>query len=127
MANEITIVLSMRASKGGASIDTVGSTGAASANYDMTGTDMLSATQILATSGTTYALNLGSVTPPYRAYVMNMGPGVVQLDRATAVSGTPAQELAVGDECLLVVPAATTYYAKADATNTSIFAAIVEK
>jgi len=56
MANEITISMSMSASKGGASVNTVGATGPASASYDMTGADMISGTQILASTGTTYAL-----------------------------------------------------------------------
>lgn len=131
MANEITIVLSVKASKGGASIDTVGSTGAASANYDMTGADMLSGTQILTSTGTTYALSLGSVVAPYRAYICNLGAtsstGIVTIDRATPVSGTPATTLGVGDECLLVVQSGTTIYLTSDTNATTVYVALVEK
>ena len=131
MANEITIALSMSASKGGASINTVGATGPASASYDMTGADMISGTQILASTGTTYALNLGSVTAPYRAYIMNMGAssttGIVTIDRATPVSATPATTLGVGDECFIVVQSGTTIYLTSDTNATTVYVAIVEK
>ena len=126
MANEITIAMSMRASKGGASIDTVGTTGPASANYDMTGADMSSGTH--ATSTTTSALPLGSSVAPYRAYIMNMdATNSISLDRATPVSGTPFTTLAPGDECFLVVPSGTTIYAIASASTPSLYYAIVEK
>jgi len=131
MANEITISMSMSASKGGASINTVGATGPASASYDMTGNDMVSGTQILASTGTTYALNLGSVSAPYRAYIMNMGAtsttGIVTIDRATPVSGTPAITLGVGDECFIVVQSGTTIYLTSDTNATTVYTAIVEK
>jgi len=131
MANEITITLSMSASKGGASVNTVGATGPASASYDMTGADMISGTQILTSTGTTYALNLGSVTAPYRAYIMNMGAssttGIVTIDRATPVSATPAITLGVGDECFIVVQSGTTIYLTSDTNATTVYVAIVEK
>ena len=131
MANEITISMSMSASKGGASVNTVGATGPASASYDMTGADMISGTQILASTGTTYALNLGSVTAPYRAYIMNMGAssttGIVTIDRATPVSATPAITLGVGDECFIVVQSGTTIYLTSDTNATTVYVAIGEK
>lgn len=134
MANEITISLSMSASKGGASINTVGATGPATATYDMAGTDMLSGTQILTSTGTTYALNIGSASAPYRAYIMNMGnlstsppTGVVTIDRATPVSATPAVTLDVGDECFLVVESGTTIYLTSSVNATTVYVAIVEK
>jgi hypothetical protein len=121
----------MSASKGGASVNTVGATGPASASYDMTGADMISGTQILASTGTTYALNLGSVTAPYRAYIMNMGAssttGIVTIDRATPVSATPAITLGVGDECFIVVQSGTTIYLTSDTNATTVYVAIVEK
>jgi hypothetical protein len=131
MANELTISMSMSASKGGAAVNTVGATGPASASYDMTGADMISGTQILASTGTTYALNLGSVTAPYRAYIMNMGAssttGIVTIDRATPVSATPAITLGVGDECFIVVQSGTTIYLTSDTNATTVYVAIVEK
>ena len=131
MANEITISMSMSASKGGASVNTVGATGPASASYDMTGADMISGTQILASTGTTYAFNLGSVTATYRAYIMNMGAssttGIVTIDRATPVSATPAITLGVGDECFIVVQSGTTIYLTSDTNATTVYVAIVEK
>jgi len=131
MANEITISMSMSASKGGASINTVGATGPATASYDMAGADMLSGTQILASTGTTYALNIGSVAAPYRAYIMNMGAPTttptVTIDRATPVSATPAISLGVGDECFMVVPSGTTIYLTSTHNDTTVYVAIVEK
>jgi hypothetical protein len=129
MANEITIALSMSASKGGASINTVGATGPASASYNMTGADMISGTH--ATSTTTSAIPLGSVVAPYRIYMMNMevspSTTTISIDRATPVSGTPVTVLAPGDECFLVVPSGTTIYAIASSGTPSLFYAIVEK
>jgi len=131
MANEITITMSMSASKGGASINTVGATGPATASYDMTGTLVNQGTQVLATAGTTYALDLGSVTPPYRAYIMNMGAtsttGIVSVDRATPVSATPSTELGIGDECFYVVPSGSTIYVKSDTDDTTLFVGIAQK
>ena len=130
MANEITISLSMSASKGGASINTVGATGPASATYNMTGADMLSATQALTTS--TIAVPLGSVTGDYRLYACNLEdplattPATISFDRATPVSANPPIRLAAGDECLIVVPSGTTMYVNASA-NCSMYYAVVEK
>jgi hypothetical protein len=92
---------------------------------------MLSGTQILASTGTTYALNIGSVAAPYRAYIMNMGAATttptVTIDRATPVSGTPAISLGVGDECFMVVPSGTTIYLTSTHNDTTVYVAIVEK
>ncbi len=129
MPNEITITLSMLASKGGASINTVGSTGAASASYDMTGTDMLSGTQSVSTSPA--ALTLGGVTAPFRAYLCNMSStsgedirvGNASADPITSIVST----LAPGDECFLVVPSGTTIYVESAAGSPNLFYALVEK
>lgn len=129
MANEITITLSMSASKGGASINTVGSTGPASASYDMTGTDMLQGTQIVTT--TTAALTLGSTTAPFRAYLCNLSSttgedirvGNANADPITSIVST----LAPGDECFLVVPAGTTIYVESATGSPTLFYAICEK
>lgn len=50
MANEITQVVSLLASKSGASINTVGSSGSATKQYDMTGADMASGTMNVGTT-----------------------------------------------------------------------------
>lgn len=127
MANEITITMSMSASKGGASINTVGATGPASSTYTMTGNNMVGATQSLATAGTTYALDLASVVAPYRAYIYNVSGGVVNIDKATPVPSPSMVELAVGDECFLVVPTSTTIYVKPATSNSLIYVGIAEK
>jgi hypothetical protein len=127
MANEITIALSMSASKGGASINTVGASGPASATYTMTGNNMISGTQFLLTAGTTYALDLASVTAPYRAYIQNMGGSAVNIDKATPVPSPSMIELGAGDECLLVVPTGVTIYLKPVAANALVYVALCEK
>ncbi len=128
MANEITITLSLVASKGGASINTVGATGAASASYDMTGTDMLQGTQIVTT--TTAALSLGSVSGGYTAYLCNLSStsgedirvGNANADPITSIIST----LTPGRECLLTIPSGTTVYVESAAGSPTLFYALVE-
>lgn len=129
MANEITITMSMSASKGGASINTVGATGPASASYDMTGTDMIQGTQIVTT--TTAPLNLGSVTAPMRVYLCNIaepaGPSI-RVGNANADPITSIiSELDPGDECFLVIPSGTTIYVESTADSPTLFYACCEK
>jgi hypothetical protein len=126
MSNEITISLSISASKGGASVNSVGTTGAATASYDMTGADMSSGT--VATSTTTAALSVGSVTAPYRLYLCNLSStsgedirvGNANADPITSLVST----LAPGDECLLVVPSGTIYLESAAGTPNAFYVAV---
>lgn len=126
MANEITISLSITASKGGASVNSVGTTGAATASYDMTGADMSSGT--VATSTTTAALSVGAVTAPYRLYLCNLSStsgedirvGNANADPITSIVST----LAPGDECLLVVPSGTIYLESAAGTPNAFYVAV---
>jgi hypothetical protein len=128
MPNEITISLSIAASKGGASVNSVGTTGAATASYDMTGADMSSGT--VATSTTTAALSVGTVTAPYRLYLCNLSTtsgedvrvGNANADPITSLVST----LAPGDECFLVVPSGTIYVESAAGTP-NLFYVAVEK
>lgn len=129
MPNEITITLSMSASKGGASVNTVGSTGPASASYDMTGTDMLQGTQIVST--TTAALTLGSVSGAYRLYLCNLSSttgedirvGNANADPITSIVST----LLPGDECFLNVPSGTTIYVESASGSPTLFYCAVER
>lgn len=126
MANEITISLSISASKGGASVNSVGTTGAATASYDMAGADMSSGT--VATSTTTAALSVGAVTAPYRLYLCNLSStsgedirvGNANADPITSLVST----LAPGDECLLVVPSGTIYLESAAGTPNAFYVAV---
>ena len=127
MPNEITVTMSMSASKNGASINSVGATGPASSTYTMTGNNMVGGTQLLATAGATVALDLGSVSPPYRAQIYNLSGGVVNIDNATPVPSPSMVELAVGDECFLVVPTGVTIYLKPAVNNSLVYVAIAEK
>lgn len=128
MANEITITLSMSASKSGASVNSVGATGPATASYDMSGADMSSGT--VATSTTTAALSVGTVTAPYRIYLCNLSTtsgedvriGNANADPITSIVST----LAPGDECFLVVPSGTLYVESASGTP-NLFYVAVEK
>jgi hypothetical protein len=129
MANEITISLSMSASKGGASVNSVGATGPATASYDMTGTDMSSGT--VNTSTTTASLSVGAVTGPYRLYLCNLSStsgedirvGNANADPITSIVST----LNPGDECFLVVPSGTTIYVESASGTPALYYVAVEK
>ena len=87
MPTEITYSASLAASKGGVSVNTVGTTGAASRTLDMTGANMATLTQAL--SGTTAAITLpAAVTLPAFLWVANLevvGGIVVNIDTVTPV------------------------------------------
>jgi len=129
MAKEITVVTSMTASKGGASVNSVGTTSPASSTYDMTGTDMEQGTQIVTT--TTAALTLGSVTGAYRALLVNTSSTVGEDIRVGNANADPiasiVSTLEPGDECFLNVPSGTTIYVESAAGSPSLFRCIVEK
>lgn len=127
MANEITITLSLSASKGGASVNTVGATGPATASYDMSGNDMVQATQALTTSS--IAVPIGSITGAYRLYACNLenpttSTTTISFDRSSTVSANPPVTLGPGDECLLVVPSGTTIYVAASAACSMYYTAV---
>jgi hypothetical protein len=87
MANEINVVLSIAASKGGASVNSVGSTSPASASFDMAGTDMLSGTQIVTT--TTAPLTVGSVSAPYSVLLRNLSADPAEIIRVGNANADP--------------------------------------
>jgi len=126
MANEINAVLSMTASKGGASVNSVGTTGPASDTFDMTGTNMKSGTQTVTT--TPAALSLGSVAAPYYAFLSNISTDVIRVGNASADPITAiVSELAAGDRAFLVVPDGTTLYVESATGDASLFHVLVEK
>jgi len=129
MANEINAVLSLTASKGGASVNSVGATGPASDTFDMSGTDMTSGTQIVTT--TTAALTLGSVTAPYYAFLHNTSADPAEIIRVGNANADPitaiVSELGAGDRAFLVVPSGTTIYVESASGSPSLFRVIVEK
>jgi hypothetical protein len=129
MANEINVVLSMTASKGGASVNSVGTTGPASDTFDMTGTDMKSGTQIVTT--TTAALSLGSVVAPYYVFLHNTSADPAEIIRVGNVNADPitaiVTELGAGDRAFLVIPNGITLYVESDSGSPSLFHVIVER
>lgn len=81
MANEITASIALSCSKNSAAISVT-----ASKTFDMTGDDMLAATQIIGTS--TEALDLGDITVPAAyIYIRNLDPTnfiTLSIDNANA-------------------------------------------
>lgn len=126
MANEITAVCSLLASKGGASINTVGSSGSATKQFDMTGSDMASGTMnvgngadeavpIPADIGTCKLLYLKNLDATnYIEFSYGTGGGfsaVIRIDAGMAV---------------MFRPTSTTCYVKANTAACDMFWAAVE-
>jgi len=119
----------MSASKGGASINTVGANGAASKSFDMANTDMMSSTQIMA-SGSTAAIVLAGVTPPYRAVFVNMSTTAIEVINIGNANANPitsiVSALRAGDKCCVTVPIGTVLYAHSESGTPSLFYSLCE-
>lgn len=129
MANEIAVTLSIAASKGGASVNSVGSTSPAYATLDMTGTDMLSGTQIVTT--TTAALNIGSVTAPYTVMLKNLSSAPPQFIRVGNANADPITSIVTRLETdrpgsLINVPAGGALWVESDVGSPTLAFTIVE-
>jgi hypothetical protein len=129
MANEIAITLALSASKGGASVNSVGSTSPASATLDMTGTDMLSGTQIVTT--TTAALTVGSVTAPYSVLLRNLSTDPTEIIRVGNANADPitsiVTELLTGRPGSMVnVPSGGTLYVESASGSPTLAFTMVE-
>lgn len=129
MANEIAVTLSLSASKGGASVNSVGSTSPASATLDMTGTDMLSGTQIVTT--TTAALNIGSVTAPYTVMLKNLSSAPTEYIRVGNANADPITSIVTRLETarpgsLINVPTGGALWVESDAGSPTLAFTIVE-
>lgn len=132
MSNEIAVTLALSASKGGASVNSVGSTSAASSTLDMTGTDMLSGTQIVST--TTAPLNIGSVTAPYTVLLRNLSSAPTEFIRVGNANADPITSIVTRLEVgrpgsLINVPAGGALWVESDtstATSPTLAFTIVE-
>lgn len=124
MANEINLVLSLVASKGGASVNSAGATGPASLTFDMTGVDMLGATQEI--DGTDAAIVVGDVTAPFYLFAKNIGSaGIIRLGLDNPVTQIVSQ-LDPGKPCFLCVPSGATIYADTTSGTAMLYYVAVE-
>jgi hypothetical protein len=123
MANEATITVSVSASKGGQSVNSVGSTGAAAVTWDMAGADMATVPQVIG-SGSDEALAIPADLTPVGAILIKNLDAAISVDISTATGGSFAgatfQTLIAGAVCLLFPSSGVTYYAKAASSSVSI-------
>lgn len=126
---DVTITVSIQASKGGASVNSVGTTGAAATSYTMTGTDLGSGT--VATSTTTATLSPGSVTGPYWLFVRNNSSTSGEDIRVGNANADPITSLRTtltpGESNLISVESGGSVYIEAAAGTPSLFWVAVEK
>jgi hypothetical protein len=125
MANEITAVVSLSASKSGASINTVGSSGSATKQYDMTGADMASGTANIGTSDE--ALPIPADIATCKAlFIKNLdATNYVEFSYGTGGSFAAVVRIDPGMS-VLFRPTSTTCYVKANTAACDIFWAAVE-
>ena len=118
---DVTITVSMSASKGGASVNSVGTTGAAATSYTMTGTDMGSGTTLIST--TTATLSVGSSVGPYWLYVKNTSSTTGETIRIGSANAAPITALRTtlepGESGLIAVETSGTVYVEAAAATAS--------
>jgi len=119
MANEITASASLVAAKSGVNISFT-----ATKQNDMTGADMLQATQAIGTTSET--LGFGAITgAPAMVLVKNLdGTNFVELGLDSAMTNKFAK-LLPGQVCLFP-PSTATIYAKADTAEVTVLIAAVE-
>jgi hypothetical protein len=129
---DATITVSINASKGGASVNSVGTTGAAATSYTMTGTDMGSGTTLVST--TTATLSVGSATGPYWLFVRNTSSTSGETIRIGNANADPITSLRTtiepGESNLISVESGGTVYVEAAAGTAStpvLFWVAVEK
>lgn len=116
MAGEATVVCSVQVSKGGLSINSVGTTSPASKIYDMDGTYGASENQNIGTSDEALTLPAGLSAPGYELMVYNAdATNYVELSYASGGSFAASvfEKLMPGDK-YLGHPSSTTVYAKAN-------------
>lgn len=125
---DVTITVSIVASKGGASVSSIGATGAASASFTMTGTDLGSGT---ATADPTPAtLSVGSATGPYWLFVRNNGAAGEDI-RIGNASANPITSLrttiTAGESNLISVETGGTVYFESETGTPQLYWVAVEK
>lgn len=118
---DVTITVSIQASKGGASVNSVGTTGAASSSFTMSGTDMGSGTTLVST--TTSTLSVGSVTGPYWLFLRNTSSTSGEDIRVGNANADPITSLRTtvkpGESALISVESGGTVYVEAAAATAS--------
>ena len=121
MANEISAICNLTASKGGVSLPGVSKT----KQVTMTGTDMYAATASITT--TTSTLSFGSITgAPEFTRITNIDPtNFVYLSMQTPASTNPFAKLKPGYSTLVPLVSATVY-ALADTATCQLFVEAVE-
>jgi len=126
---DVTITVSIQASKGGASVNSVGTTGAAAASFTMSGSDMGSGT--VATSTTTATLSVGSSTGPYWLFLRNMSSTTGEDIRVGNANADPITSLRTtvkpGESSLISVEASGVVYVEAASGTPSLNWVAVEK
>lgn len=119
MANEISVSVSLSASKGGATLSLQGTK-----TLDMAGEDMIQCTQIVTTSAE--ALAFGDITG-VPAYL-----GIKNLDDTNAINislvsdGTTPFAILKAGQVMVLPPGASTIYGKAAGVNVHILLAAME-
>ena len=126
MADEIRVTAALSASKGGASINTVGSTGSSSFVDDMTGADMGSWTQTIGFAADE-AVNIpGDIGTCKYLFVANLdATNYIELSYATGGSFVARVRVDPGGIALFR-PTSTTIYAQANTGDCVCFFAAVE-
>ena len=125
---DVTITVSIQASKGGASVNSVGTTGAAAASFTMSGSDMGSGT-VLA-DPTPAALSVGSATGPYWLFVRNNGTTGedIRIGNASANPITSLRTtLTPGESNLISIESGGSVYIESATGNPQLYWVAVEK
>ena len=130
MADEAVVTISVSASKGGASVNSVGASGGASVVLDMTGADMESATQDIGFAADEALAIAGDITTMGLLLVKNMeaaGGNYVQLSLATGGSfAASVFETLKAGQTYLGHPPSTTVYAKANTAAVKVLRLALE-
>lgn len=128
MADEVVSTVSVSASKGGASLNTVGASGGSSVTLDMAGTDMQSGTQSIGFAADE-ALDISAdITTMGLLYVKNLdSTNYVELSLATGGSfAASVFEKLYPSQTYHGHPPTTTIYAKANTAAVLINMAVIE-
>lgn len=129
MANEAIVVASVSASKGGQSVNSVGSTGAASRTFDMTGTDMATVPQAIGFASDEALAIPADVTSPGVLLIANLdSANYVEFSLGTggAFAASVFEVLKAGMVCIIHPPSGATIYAKANTSAVNITFTVLE-
>lgn len=125
MSNEGSAVISLSASKGGASINTVGSSGSATKQFDMSGGDMASGTMNVGTSDEAIPIPADIGTCRY-LFLKNLdATNYIEFSYGTGGSFAAIIRIDPGHS-VIFRPTSTTCYAQANTAACDMFWAAVE-